>query len=162
MSKVISYYGNSLSYDKLAELANKEAVNKYSYSEQKYGVQLLYNIENNSLTADDKQEIYFDYRKQEIYDTVSNEETKELFIYEVKNNGLLDTGMTNNFSEYSHSAQNIFSTLAKNVNVYEDIMRAQRDNLMREEEDKRNRNKKKKHVKSVNKNQNSKTKAPKI
>ena len=162
LSKVISYYGNSLSYDKLAELADQETVNKYSYSEQKYGIQLLYKIESNSLTDDDKYEINFDYRKQEIYDTVSNEETKELFIYEVKNNGFLDTGMTNNFAEHSNSAQNIFSTLAKNVNVYEDIMRAQRDNLMREEEDKRNRNKKKKHVKSVNKNQKSKTKAPKI
>src|SRR5690625_6246428 len=49
LSKIISYYGDSLSYDRLADLADKQVVNKYSYTEQKYGIQLLYKIENNKL-----------------------------------------------------------------------------------------------------------------
>src|SRR5699024_10562 len=64
--KIISYYGDSLSYDRLADLADKQVVNKYSYTEQKYGIQLLYKIENNKLTDDDRLEIKSDYRKQEI------------------------------------------------------------------------------------------------
>src|SRR5699024_1730877 len=144
LSKVISYYGNNLSYDKLADLADEQVVNKYSYAEQKYGVQLLYKIENNSLTENDLLEIKSDYRKQEIYDTVSNETTKELFIYEVENNGLLDTEIARRFEDRAYPTQSIFTTLAKNVDIYEDIMQAHRDNLMREEEDRRNRNKKKK------------------
>jgi len=162
LSKVISYYGNSLSYDKLADLADQEIVNKYSYNEQKYGVQLLYKIENGTLADEDMVEIYSDYRKQEIYDTVSNEETKELFIYEVENNGVLDTEIAKFFVDDSYFASNIFSTLAKNVDVYEDIMRAQRDNLMREQEDKRNRSKKKQQEKSVKNKKNKNIKAPKI
>jgi hypothetical protein len=162
LSKVISYYGNSLSYDKLADLADQEIVNKYSYNEQKYGVQLLYKIENETLADEDMLEIYSDYRKQEIYDTVSNEETKELFIYEVENNGILDTEIAKLFADDSYSAPNIFSTLAKNVDVYEDIMRAQRDNLMREQEDKRNRSKKKQQANSVKNKKNKNIKAPKI
>ena len=163
LSKVISYYGDSLSYDKLADLADEQVVNKYSYTEQKYGIQLLYKIENNKLTDDDRLEIKSDYRKQEIYDTVSNEATKELFIYEVENNGLLDTEIAKIFEDRAYPTQSIFTTLAKNVDIYEDIMQAHRDNLMREEEDRRNRNKKKKQVKSVNNNKKSNNiKAPKI
>lgn len=162
LSKVISYYGNSLSYDKLADLADEHVVNKYSYAEQKYGVQLLYKIENNSLTENDLLEIKSDYRKQEIYDTVSNETTKELFIYEVENNGLLDMEIAKRFEDRAYPTQSIFTTLAKNVDIYEDIMQAHRDNFMREEEDRRNRNKKKKQVKSVNNKKNNNIKAPKI
>jgi len=163
LSKIISYYGDSLSYDRLADLADEQVVNKYSYTEQKYGIQLLYKIENNKLTDDDRLEIKSDYRKQEIYDTVSNEATKELFIYEVENNGLLDTEIAKIFEDRAYPTQSIFTTLAKNVDIYEDIMQAHRDNLMREEEDRRNRNKKKKQVKSVNNNKKSNDiKAPKI
>src|SRR5699024_8719720 len=77
-----------------------------------------------------------------IYDTVSNEATKELFIYEVENNGLLDTEIAKIFEDRAYPTQSIFTTLDKNVDIYEDIMQAHRDNLMREEEDRRNRNKK--------------------
>lgn len=160
LSKVISYYGDSLSYDKLSDLADEQVVNKYSYTEQKYGIQLLYKIENNNLTDDDRLEIKSDYRKQEIYDTVSNETTKELFIYEVENNGLLDTEIAKIFEDRAYPAQSIFTTLAKNVDIYENIMQAHRDNLMREEEDIRSRNKKKKQAKSVS--NNKKVKSPKI
>src|SRR5699024_2423071 len=103
-------------------------------------------------------EIKSDYRKQEIYDTVSNEATKELFIYEVENNGLLDTEIAKIFEDRAYPTQSIFTTLAKNVDIYEDIMQAHRDNLMREEEDRRNRNKKKNKEKTINNNKKQNTK----
>src|SRR5699024_2885688 len=124
---------------------------------------IFYKIENNKLTDGDRLEIKSDYRKQEIYDTVSNEATKELFIYEVENNGLLDTAIAKIFEDRAYPTQSIFTTLAKNVEIYENIMQEHRNNIMREEEDRRNRNKKKKQVKSVNNNKKSNNiKAPKI
>ncbi|MEY8291568.1 MobQ family relaxase [Carnobacteriaceae bacterium 52-44] len=152
LSKVISYYGDSLSYDKLAELADQEIVNKYSYTEQKYGLDLLIKLEEGNLTKEDRTDISSDYRKQEILDTVSNEVTRDLFIYEVKNNALLDDTSFNQFDKsYKHS-ENLFSNLAKNINIFEDLMYAQRDNLMRENEERKHRRK----VKQQRKKQKSK------
>jgi len=145
-----------LSYDKLAALTDQEIVNKYSYTDQKFGVQLLYKIENQSLSTDDIQEIQSDYRKQEILDTVTSEETRDLFIYEVINNGLLDVNTSDQFNKRYQHSENVFSNLAKNINIFEDLMYAQRDNLMRENEEQKRRRKaknRKKKQKSKQANQ---------
>lgn len=141
-----------MSYDKLAALTDQEIVNKYSYTDQKFGVQLLYKIENQSLSTDDIQEIQSDYRKQEILDTVTSEETRDLFIYEVINNGLLDVNTSDQFNKRYQHSENVFSNLAKNINIFEDLMYAQRDNLMRENEEQKHRRK----AKSRKKKQKSK------
>ena len=145
-----------MSYDKLAALTDQEIVNKYSYTDQKFGVQLLYKIENQSLSTDDIQEIQSDYRKQEILDTVTSEETRDLFIYEVINNGLLDVNTSDQFNKRYQHSENVFSNLAKNINIFEDLMYAQRDNLMRENEEQKRRRKaknRKKKQKSKQANQ---------
>lgn len=152
LSKVISYYGDSLSYDKLAELADQEVVNKYSYAEQKYGLELLIKLGKGNLTEEDRVDISSDYRKQEIFDTVSNEITRDLFIYEIKNNGFLADNSSNHFDKRYQYSESLFSNLAKNINIFEDLMYAQRDNLMRENEERKHRQK----VKQQRKKQKSK------
>lgn len=131
-------------YDKLATLANQEIVNKYSYNEQKYGLELLVKIEEGTLTKEDKLDITTDYRKKEIFDTVANEETRDLFLYEIKNNGLMKIEALSHYENRYQYSESLFRNLAKNINVFEDLMYAQRDNLMRENEEQKHRRKAKK------------------
>src|SRR5699024_3575678 len=84
LSKIISYYGDSLSYDRLADLADKQVVNKYSYTEQKYGIQLLYKIENNKLTDDDRLEIKYNLMREE--EDRRNRNKKKKQVKSVNNN----------------------------------------------------------------------------
>ncbi len=156
LSRVISYYGNHLSFDQIVSLANKKVVNKYSYAEQKYGLALLEKIETGTLTDEDRQIISKDYRKQEIFDTLDNEETRKLFLYEVTNNGLIDSEKLINFDKRYQYSENIFSNLAKNINLFEGLIHAQHDNLMRENEEQKHRRKaknRKKKQKSKQANQ---------
>lgn len=130
LSKVIGYYGDRLSFDDIVSLANKEIVNKYSYAEQKYGLELLEKIEAVTLTDDDKLIILNDYRKQEIFDTIENEETRELFLYEVTNNGLIDTDASTNIDRQYQYSESIFSNLAKKIDLFDNLIHAQNDNLI--------------------------------
>lgn len=147
LSKVIGYYGDHLSFDDIVSLANKEIVNKYSYAEQKYGLELLEKIEAGTLTDEDKLIISNDYRKQEIFDTIENEETRELFLYEVTNNGLIDTDASTNIDRRYQYSESIFSNLAKNIDLFDNLIHAQNDNLMREKEEQKHRRKAKKRKK---------------
>jgi len=147
LSKVIGYYGDHLSFDDIVSLANKEIVNKYSYAEQIYGLELLEKIEAGTLTDEDKLIISNNYRKQEIFDTIENKETRELFLYEVTNNGLIDTDVSTNTDRRYQYSESIFSNLAKNIDLFDNLIHAQNDNLMREKEERKHKRKAKKRKK---------------
>lgn len=91
LAKAIDYYRTSLSYSKLVEASQAKFVSKYNTYEQRIGVQFIHKLENGTLTDDDMKEIESDYRKKEIFDTISNPVTKELFLEEVASNNEQET-----------------------------------------------------------------------
>ncbi len=150
LSKTIDYYGNKLSLEKIERIANEEQVNKFNTHEQRIGLTYLYKFDNNLFTEDDLDEIKNDYQLKEIYDVVSDESMREYFLNEVSKNGeaLLDSKFM--FAEDNNRTNQInLGFLMQNINLYEDIMRAQMENLRNENEDK---NQKRKQKKSKKKN----------
>lgn len=150
LSKAIDYYGNDLSLEKIQRIASEEQVNKFNTHEQRIGLTYLYKFDNNLFSEDDLNEIQNDYQLKEIYDVVSDKSMREYFLNEVSKNGegLLDNKFM--FADgNSHTNQINLGFLMQNINLYEDIMRAQMENLRNENEDK---NQKRKQKKGKNKN----------
>ena len=150
LSKAIDYYGNDLSLEKIQRIANEEQVNKFNTYEQKIGLTYLYKFDNNLFTEEDLEEIQSDYQLKEIHDVVSDKSMREYFLNEVSENGeaLLDSKFM--FAEDNNRTNQInLGFLMQNINLYEDIMRAQIENLRNENEDK---NQKRKQKKSKKKN----------
>ena len=153
LSKAIDYYGNDLSLEKIQRIANEEQVNKFNTYEQKIGLTYLYKFDNNLFTEDDLDEIQSDYQLKEIYDVVSDKSMREYFLNEVSKNGeaLLDSKFM--FPDgYNHTNQINLGFLMQNINIYEDIMRAQMENLRNENEDKNQKRKQKQSKKNVKQN----------
>lgn len=154
LSKAIDYYGNNLSLEKIQRIANEEQVNKFNTHEQRIGLTYLYKFDNNLFSEDDLNEIQNDYQLKEIYDVVSDESMREYFLNEVSKNGegLLDSKFM--FADdNNHTKQINLGFLMQNINLYEDIMRAQMENLINENEDKNQKRKQKKNKnKSVKQN----------
>jgi len=150
LSKAIDYYGNDLSLEKVQRIANEEQVNKFNTFEQRIGLTYLHKFDNNLFSEDDLIEIQNDYQLKEIYDVVSDKSMREYFLNEVSKNGegLLDNKFM--FAEGNNYSNQInLGFLMQNINLYEDIMRAQMENLRNENEDK---NQKRKQKKSKNQN----------
>lgn len=150
LSKAIDYYGNDLSLENIERIANEEQVNKFNTHEQRIGLTYLYKFDNNLFSEDELGEIQNDYQLKEIYDVISDESMREHFLNEISNNGEILSDDKFMFSDdYKHTNQFNLGFLLQNINLYEDIMRAQMDNLRNENEDK---NQKRKQKKSKNKN----------
>lgn len=150
LSKAIDYYGNDLSLEKIQRIANEEQVNKFNTYEQRIGLTYLHKFDNDLFSKDDLDEIQNNYQLKEIYDVVSDKSMREYFLNEVSKNGeaLLDSKFM--FAEdNNHTNQINLGFLMQNINLYEDIMRAQMENLRNENKDK---NQKRKQKKSKNKN----------
>jgi len=150
LSKAIDYYGNDLSLEKIQRTANKEQVNKFNTYEQRIGLTYLHKFDNDLFSKDDLDEIQNNYQLKEIYDVVSDKSMREYFLNEVSKNGeaLLDNKFV--FADgNNHTNQINLGFLMQNINLYEDIMRAQMENLRNENKDK---NQKRKQKKSKNKN----------
>lgn len=143
LAKAIDYYGNTLSYSKLVEASQEKFVHKYNTYEQKIGIQFIRKLENGTLTDTDRKEIESDYRRKEIFDTISNPVTKELFLNEVANNKDI---------ENVHS-QSLLGKLMQNTNIYEELLRASQDNARRANIERNQKGKKAKSVKSTKKKQ---------
>src|SRR5699024_9277407 len=142
LSKAIDYYGNNLSLEKIQRIANEEQVNKFNTYEQKIGLTYLYKFDNNLFSKEELEKIQKDYQLKEIYDVVSDKGMREYFLNEVSKNGevLLDSKFM--FTDgNNHKDQINLGFLLQNINLYEDIMRAQMDNLRNENEDKNKKRK---------------------
>lgn len=150
LSKTIDYYGNDLSLEKIERIANEEQVNKFNTHEQRIGLTYLYKFDNNLFSKEELDEIQKDYQLKEIYDVVADKSMRVYFLNEVSKNGegLLDNKFM--FAEGNNYSNQInLGFLMQNINLYEDIMRAQMESLRNENEDK---NKKRKQKKSKKRN----------
>ena len=128
LSKAIDYYGNTLSITKLMEKTRENVISKYSYNEQKIGMEFINKLDNNTFTKEDLKAIENDYRKKEIYETISDPAMRKLFMQEVETNGF-----TEQFSEQSEKqTQPLLSFLAKRINIYDNLLKATEDNKKRE------------------------------
>lgn len=145
LSKAIDYYGNDLSLDTIERIANEEQVNKFNTYEQNIGLSYLYKLENNQFTEEELSEIQENYQLKEIYDVVSDESMREYFIKEVSNNGdIFSNNDLINSERYNPQKEFKLGFLLQNVNLYEDLVRAQMNNLRNENEDKNQKRKQKK------------------
>lgn len=132
LSKAISYYGNTLSYSKLVEASQEKFINKYTTYEQKIGIAFINKLEKGTFTKEELQVIEQDYRKKELLDTISDPATKELFLNEVANNQDVTLHDGLNSERESTSSQNLLQKLAKNSNLYDNLLKASQDNARRE------------------------------
>ena len=157
VSQLLSYYGSTLSYTKITALAQKEVVSKYSTVEQRMGLQLLDKIEKGKLTDEDLKSIAEDYHKKELFETVSNPETRGLFLKEVEENGI---PLPSNWSSYSKPS--LFGTLANSLKVYDNLIKSSEDNARREMQQKSKRKKKSKASRSTKPSTHNPSNGPKI
>lgn len=132
LSKAISYYGNTLSYSKLVEASQEKFITKYTTYEQKMGMTFIDKLEKGSFTKEELRVIEQDYRKKELFDTVSDPVTKELFLNEVASNQDFSLNQDLNGERESTSSQNLLQKLAKNSNLYDNLLKASQDNARRE------------------------------
>ena len=132
LSKAISYYGNTLSYSKLVEASQEKFINKYTTYEQKMGMTFIDKFEKGTFTKEELQVIEQDYRKKELFDTISDPATKELFLNEVANNQDFSLHDDLNSEREGTSSQNLLQKLAKNSNLYDNLLKASQDNARRE------------------------------
>lgn len=153
LSQTIDYYGNRMSYEKLVDLANEKAVNKYSTTEQKIGLSFIYKLETNSFTEEEWNKIEKDYELKEIYDTISDPKMRGYFLNEVKENGL---DVPQEYMTQSNGF--LMSFLANNLNVFNNLINANEQNKRRELEDLRNKRKSKKQNSRKQKSKKSKQK----
>lgn len=148
LAKAIDYYGNTLSYAKLVEASQEKFVSKYTTYEQRIGVRFIHKVENGTLTNIDMKEIESDYRKREIFDTISDPSTKKIFLDEVANNKEFEAD-----HGQDTSPESLLGKLMKNTNIYEELLRASQENARRANADKKQTNRKAKSVKSTKKKQ---------
>ncbi|MEG0679163.1 MAG: hypothetical protein RR439_04880, partial [Carnobacterium sp.] len=149
LSKAISYYGNTLSYSKLVEASQEKFINKYTTYEQKMGMTFIDKLEKGTFTNEDLQVIEQDYRKKELFDTISDPVTKELFLNEVASNQDFSLNQDFNSERESTSSQNLLQKLAKNSNLYDNLLKASQDNARRERQQSAN--------KTINKSKSTKS-----
>lgn len=131
LSKAISYYGNTLSYTKLVEASQEKFISKYNTHEQRIGMKFIDKIENGTFTKEEMQNIENDYRKKELFDTVSKAGTKELFLNEVANNNEFTSDDIFNSEGAIQPSQSLLQKLAKNSNLYDNLLNASQDNARR-------------------------------
>lgn len=131
LSKAISYYGNTLSYTKLVEASQEKFISKYNTYEQRIGMKFIDKIENGTFTKEEMQDIKNDYRKKELFDTVSKAGTKELFLNEVANNNEFTSDDIFNSEGAIQPSQSLLQKLAKNSNLYDNLLNASQDNARR-------------------------------
>lgn len=142
-----------MSYEKLVDLANEKAANKYSTTEQKIGLSFIYKLETNSFTEEEWNKIEKDYELKEIYDTISDPKMRGYFLNEVKENGL---DVPQEYMTQSNGFS--MSFLANNLNVFNNLINANEQNKRRELEDLRNKRKSKKQNSRKQKSKKSKQK----
>ena len=157
VSQLVSYYGNTLSYTKITALAQEEVVNKYSTVEQRMGLQMLDKLDKGTLINEDLKAITSDYHKKELFETISNPETRGLFLKEVEENGL---SLPSNWAHYSRPS--LLETLANSLKVYDNLIKSSEDNARREMQSKRKRKKSSKSNRSAKKSTNNQLNGPKI
>ena len=131
LSKAISYYGNTLSYTKLVEASQEKFISKYNTYEQRIGMKFIDKIENGTFTKEEMKDIENDYRKKELFDTVSKAGTKELFLNEVANNNEFTSEDIFNSEGAIQPSQSLLQKLAKNSNLYDNLLNASQDNARR-------------------------------
>uniref|UniRef100_UPI00344BC40C MobQ family relaxase n=1 Tax=Carnobacterium sp. TaxID=48221 RepID=UPI00344BC40C len=131
LSKAISYYGNTLSYTKLVEASQEKFISKYNTYEQRIGMKFIDKIENGTFTKEEMKDIENDYRKKELFDTVSKAGTKELFLNEVANNNEFTSDDIFNSEGAIQPSQSLLQKLAKNSNLYDNLLNASQDNARR-------------------------------
>ena len=134
LSKAITYYGNTLSYTKLVEASQETFISKYTTYDQKIGLDFIHKLENGSFTKEDRQALENDYHKKEIFDTVSNEATKTLFLNEVAHDPDLSVENFPEQGEKIGSSPSLLEKLAKNGHLYDNLLRASEDNARRKAE----------------------------
>lgn len=145
VAEIIDYYGENYSFEKLVSISEGNIPNKYSTTEQEIGLSYIYKIENGKMTDEDYDKIGNSYYLKEIYDTIKEPNMREKFLNEADNNGL-------HIEDYSQYVRNNSETLrmgslTNNINLIEDLARAQEENLRNELDEKRKANSMKKQSK---------------
>jgi len=144
ISKAIDYYGDDYSIRKLMRIVNEEQVNKFSYADQKIGVQMIYNLENNQMSEQTFERIENHYRYRKIYDVVSDKNMRDIFIEEAESNGLTIDQSVHLYEEYEQKEQYSFASLVGKVNLLGSVVQANQENIQNEQQEKAIRAKKKK------------------
>lgn len=180
LSKAIDYYGGRYSLDKIYEMTKGKPENKYSYHERIIGVDMI--IASDSRRFSDIMNRYIaEPETAEIWDTVSNNEMRKIFIEEVlrqdndrdeakqklikhQEEKVLSEDKNNDYSEQSSFSDNrktrsyqktsTFVSLFGRIDLLSSLAQAQADNIRREREDRRDR----KGNKTKNKEKNKATK----
>ncbi|MDN6409205.1 MAG: hypothetical protein L0J76_03720 [Tetragenococcus halophilus] len=132
----------------MVEASQEKFVSKYTTYEQRIGVRFIHKVENGTLTNIDMKEIESDYRKREIFDTISDPSTKKIFLDEVANNKEFEAD-----HGQDTSPESLLGKLMKNTNIYEELLRASQENARRANADKKQTSRKAKSVKSTKKKQ---------
>jgi len=155
VAEIIDYYGENYSFEKLVSISEGNIPNKYSTTEQEIGLSYIYKIENGKMTDEDYDKIGNSYYLKEIYDTIKEPHMRENFLNEADNNGL----HVADYSQYvSNNSETLgIGSLANNINLIDDLARAQEENLRNELDEKRKANSMKKQSKQQ-KNQYKKAK----
>jgi len=155
IAETIDYYGERYSFEKIVSIAEGNIPNKYTTTEQQIGLSYIYKLENNKMTSEDYGKIENSYQLKEIYDTIKEPTMKEHFLAEAENNGL-------HISDYSQFEQNQSNGLGvgqlmNNINLIDDLRKANEENLRNELAERRKKSSTKKHSKAQA-NQNKKAK----
>jgi len=153
VSETIDYYGERYSFEKIVSIAQGNIPNKFTKTEQEIGLSYIYKLENDKMTETDYDKIENSYKLKEIYDTIKKPTMKEHFLNEAESNGLYEFGYSRNVQEHGLG----ISQLANNINLIDDLSRAQEENLRNELTEKRKKKSMKKHSKNQ-KNQYKKAK----
>ncbi|GEQ33604.1 nickase [Marinilactibacillus psychrotolerans] len=151
LSKVIDYYGDRLTDDKVISAGQQENIMKYNYYERKMATEYLYKLDNKFFTEDELISIENEPFKREILETVTDPAKREMFISELKESGELEKyqSIIEFEGEERGIGKNPLISLVSSGNLYNNLMQASEDNARRRSE--KLNNNKPASVKKVNK-----------
>lgn len=133
LSKVIDYYGDRLTDDKIISAGQQENIMKYNHYERKLATEYLYKFDSNSFTEEELISIEKDPFKKEILETVTDHTRRDMFIGELKESGELEKYQS--IIEYQQEenglGRNPLMSLVSSGNLYNNLIQASEDNARR-------------------------------
>lgn len=133
LSKVIDYYGDRLTDDKIISAGQQENIVKYNHYERKLATEYLYKFDNKSFTEEELNSIEKDLFKKEILETVTDPTRRDMFIGELKETGeyIKYQSMIDYQQAERGNEGNPLMALVSNVNLYNNLLQASEDNARR-------------------------------
>lgn len=115
LSRVIDYYGDRLTLETIQQAQEGNMLSKYSYSDRELGMEYIEKINEGTMTDEDWKEIRNNFKKRELFDTVSDDSSREMFLNDV------DRDRSGNF----------LGKILGSAKILENLEQASRDNLYR-------------------------------